>query len=136
MITIMFAPSADCPPALRRLAGQYFHADGQLKPGGFTAFDRFLREAGRLDHELRVYDDAAALIAEVRDDRARETRLRERYDRQGKAADWKRLLKVPPYPYQRAGALFAAQAGRAIVADEMGLGKTIQAEALGEEALR
>jgi SNF2 family DNA or RNA helicase len=41
-------------------------------------------------------------------------------------------LKVPLYPYQREGALFAAKAGRSLVADDMGLGKTIQAIAAVE----
>ena len=42
------------------------------------------------------------------------------------------LLKVPLYPYQREGALFAARAGRSLIADDMGLGKTIQAIAACE----
>ncbi|HTV56880.1 MAG TPA: DEAD/DEAH box helicase, partial [Terriglobia bacterium] len=37
------------------------------------------------------------------------------------------LLKVPLFPYQARGALFAACRGRVVVADDMGLGKTIQA---------
>jgi SNF2 family DNA or RNA helicase len=37
------------------------------------------------------------------------------------------LLKVPLYPYQAEGALFAARVGRALIGDDMGLGKTIQA---------
>ena len=42
------------------------------------------------------------------------------------------LLKVPLYPYQAEGALFAVRAGRALIGDEMGLGKTIQAIAATE----
>ncbi len=45
---------------------------------------------------------------------------------------WAKLLKVPLYPYQREGALFAAKAGRCLIADDMGLGKTIQAIAAVE----
>ena len=41
-------------------------------------------------------------------------------------------IKVPLYPYQFEGAVFAARAGRCIIADEMGLGKTIQAIAAAE----
>ena len=37
------------------------------------------------------------------------------------------LLKVPLYPFQMRGVLFAAGRGRTIIADDMGLGKTIQA---------
>src|SRR5262249_7850127 len=36
------------------------------------------------------------------------------------------LLKVPLYPYQVRGALFAAFRGRCILGDDMGLGKTVQ----------
>ena len=42
------------------------------------------------------------------------------------------MLKIPLYPYQAEGALFAARAGRALIGDEMGLGKTIQAIAAAE----
>ena len=42
------------------------------------------------------------------------------------------FLKVPLYPYQAEGALFAVRAGRALIGDEMGLGKTIQAIAATE----
>src|SRR5260370_42634599 len=42
------------------------------------------------------------------------------------------LLKVPLYPYQAEGALFAVRAGRALIGDDMGLGKTIQAIAATE----
>ncbi len=130
--SVMIAPGVDCPPELRRAADQYFIADGALRPSAFARIDRFLREAGRVKHELRVYDDAAALIAEVRDDCTRHARLHDRYGGRGKATLWNRLLKVRLFPYQREGALFAACAGRAIIADEMGLGKTIQAIAVSE----
>lgn len=129
---IKFAPGHECPAELRELASQYFHADGSLTPAGFSGFDQFLRAAARVDHDLRVYDDASALVAEVHDACLRETRLNQRYGGQGKAAVWNRLLKARLYPYQREGALFAARAGRVIVADEMGLGKTIQALATAE----
>src|SRR5262249_56282350 len=42
------------------------------------------------------------------------------------------LLKVPLYPYQLRGALFAAYRGRCILGDDMGLGKTIQTMAAAE----
>src|SRR5260370_25953361 len=42
------------------------------------------------------------------------------------------LLKVPLYPYQAEGALFAVRVGRALIGDDMGLGKTIQAIAATE----
>lgn len=130
--TVMFSSGTDCPAAMKKLAAQVFSPAGELKPLGFARFNVFLKGAGRIRHELRVYDDAMALIATVRDDRARQTRLKKRFAQNGSAARWKRLLNVPLFPYQRDGALFAAQAGRAIIADEMGLGKTIQALAVAE----
>jgi SNF2 family DNA or RNA helicase len=50
------------------------------------------------------------------------------------AADPKlaKLLRVPLYPYQAEGALFAARSGRCLIGDEMGLGKTVQAIAAAE----
>src|SRR5204863_10122812 len=42
------------------------------------------------------------------------------------------LLKVPLYPYQLRGALFAAYRGRCILGDDMGLGKTVQTLAAAE----
>src|ERR1700719_3459144 len=42
------------------------------------------------------------------------------------------LLKVPLYPYQMRGALFAAFRGRCILGDDMGLGKTVQTLAAAE----
>src|SRR5262249_8448150 len=42
------------------------------------------------------------------------------------------LLRVPLYPYQLRGALFAACRGRCILGDDMGLGKTVQTLAAAE----
>src|ERR1051326_8403510 len=42
------------------------------------------------------------------------------------------LLKVPLYPDQVRGALFAAYRGRCILGDDMGLGKTVQTLAAAE----
>src|SRR5207237_1249214 len=42
------------------------------------------------------------------------------------------LLRVPLYPYQMRGALFAAYRGRCILGDDMGLGKTVQTLAAAE----
>src|SRR5262249_13679569 len=42
------------------------------------------------------------------------------------------LVKVPLYPYQVRGALFAAYRGRCILGDDMGLGKTVQTMAAAE----
>jgi len=132
----MFAAGKGCPEALRRLCEKYFRLDGSLEQAAIWRFDAFVSEATRLceetGHELRVYDDAVSFIAEQRDARARQERLSRLYEGRGAASAWKGLLKVPLFPYQREGSLFAAKAGRAIIADDMGLGKTIQAIAAAE----
>jgi SNF2 family DNA or RNA helicase len=66
-------------------------------------------------------------IAGKRDADRRAAKLAQLYPRG--AADPKLLatLKVPLYPYQAEGALFALRNGRALIGDDMGLGKTIQA---------
>jgi superfamily II DNA or RNA helicase len=129
---VMFSQGTQAPPELITLAGKYFDDGGDLTSIGFTRFDEFLTAAAPFGDELRVYDDALALIAEVRDGEARCAKLQERYGSNGSTAHWDQLLKAPLFPYQREGSLFAAQAGRVIIADEMGLGKTIQAIAACE----
>jgi len=129
---VLFRPGIECPAGLHQLATDYFDGHGVLRAGAYGRFDGFLRQAGAFAHDLRCYDDALDFIAEVRDRAA----LCERIDRVFPAgiesAAFAHLLKVPLYPYQREGALFAARAGRSLIADDMGLGKTIQAIAAGE----
>ncbi len=129
---VMFRPGTACPEGLCRAAEQFFDAHGRLEPEAYLRFHTFLRQAAHWDHELRCYDDALALIAEVRD----RARLADEIDRAFpggiRSPAFKNLLKVPLYPYQCEGALFAAKAGRCLVADDMGLGKTIEAIAAVE----
>ena len=133
---VTFAAGTDCPEKLANLARRHFGTQGILKSDSFSKFNTFMRSAARIDHDLKIYDDALALIAEVRDGKARRTRLQRRYRGSGSpgapGTRWRKLLKVGLFRYQREGALFAAQAGRAIIADEMGLGKTIEAIAAAE----
>ena len=129
---VRFLPARDCPPALRHLADEYFESDGQLKDNAFDRFDQFLAGAAKIDHELRCYDDVLRCVAERRDRTRREAALVRAYREGAASPAFERLLKVPLYPYQREGALFAARAGRCIIGDEMGLGKTIQAIAAME----
>lgn len=129
---VMFSAGTQCPEQLAKLAGRYFDKAGVLKPDAHKKFDTFLRGAARLDHELKIYDDAIALVTEMRDESSRRARLHKRYRGRGAAAVWKKLLNATLFSYQREGALFAAEAGRAIIADEMGLGKTIEAIAAAE----
>jgi len=121
---VIFNPGKQCSPQLVRVASQCFDSAGVLTPQGYECFDAFLKKATDLSSELRCYDDALAMIAQVRDDARRQARI------ESTVSD--RLLKAPLYPYQREGALFAARTGRSLIADEMGLGKTIQAVAAAE----
>ena len=128
---VWFSAGCDCPTRLKKLAGRYFGVEGKLTAAGLARFDRFVRELRRFDHEVRICNDAAELIAVQHDDRKRQVQLQKRWGSRARSA-WKKLLKVPLYPYQQEAALFAARAGRAIIADEMGLGKTIEALAATE----
>ncbi|MDP2787152.1 MAG: DEAD/DEAH box helicase [Pseudomonadota bacterium] len=124
----------ECPDKLTRQAQTLFDAEAgmSLAPAAFDRLDDFLKSATKQGHELRCYDDALAFIAETRDAESRRTRLEKAYPKGAQSPALKKLLKVPLYPYQADGALFAVRAGRALIGDEMGLGKTIQAIAAAE----
>jgi superfamily II DNA or RNA helicase len=133
---VMFKPGTECPAGLCEMAAEYFDRDGTLGAKAYLKFETFVKRAGAYGHDLRCYDDALDFIAEVRD----RAHLKERIDKAFpdgiESAAFGPLLKVPLYPYQREGALFAARAGRSLMADDMGLGKTIQAIAACEMLAR
>jgi superfamily II DNA or RNA helicase len=121
---------------LRNIASEYFDSDGHLRKENFRRFDLVLEK-------LRAADDTAVVYSDVLDFIDRENELASGLEderwylaqiNRGKRP-LKGLLKVPLFPYQVRGALFAACRGRVILADDMGLGKTIQAVA-GAELLR
>lgn len=128
---LRFAAGTDCPAAVQRLAEAYVDGDGSLRFDKLPEFDRFVRAVAAAGHPLRVYDDALEVITEWRDAETRRALLNAEYGRPTARA-WRQLLKIPLLPYQQVGALFAAQAGRALIADDMGLGKTVQAIAAAE----
>jgi len=129
---VIFKAAAECPPALVKLARHYFDNDGLLKPESYETFDVFIRKAGVFEHDLRCYDDTITFIAEVRDQLNLKKLIDKAFPSGINSKAFTKLLKVPLYPYQRKGALFAARAGRSLLADDMGLGKTIQAIAAVE----
>jgi SNF2 family DNA or RNA helicase len=104
----------------------------QLSPQHFADLPAFVDQVRAAGHDLRCHDDALSYVAEVRDGEARRQTLAAAYPLGADSPELKTLLKVELYPYQRAGALFAARAGRALIGDEMGLGKTVQAIAAME----
>jgi len=129
---VRFRPGTECPDALRDIALRYFDEAGRLREDAPGRFERFVRQAAKTDHEVRVYEDALAFVARLRDDEKRKKAI-ERVFGNGRAkARLSGLLKAKLYRYQEQGALFAAKAGRCLIADDMGLGKTIQAIAAVE----
>lgn len=126
---VVVSAGKSAPEETVPLAGEYFDSNGALKDEALVHFETFIKKASRLGHELRAYDDALDFIAERRDDLYRSELLERKYSGNNLPG---RLLKLPLYPYQEEGAVFAARAGRSLIGDDMGLGKTIQAVAAAE----
>ncbi|MEH2546215.1 superfamily II DNA or RNA helicase [Bradyrhizobium sp. AZCC 2262] len=131
---VHFRAGTDCPPAVREAAADMFDSDrdGTLPEERFGELERFMTMASKCGHELRAYDDALDFVAGRRDADRRASRLAQLFPRSAADPKLRALLKVPLYPYQAEGALFAVRAGRALIGDDMGLGKTIQAIAATE----
>ena len=131
---IHFRAGTDCPPALREAAAALFDLehDGMLPDDRLDELESFMATASKSGHEFRAYDDALDFIAGRRDAERRASKLEELFPQGAADPGLGALLKVPLYPYQAEGALFAVRAGRALIGDEMGLGKTIQAIAATE----
>ena len=134
-LSVHFRAGTECPEPVRKRAETLFDAEREamLSPERFGEIEKFMSFSAQRGHEMRAHDDALDFIAGRKDTEHRETVLEEffghgeiRRERLGN------LLKVPLYPYQVEGALFAVCAGRALIGDEMGLGKTIQAIAASE----
>ncbi|HBX49574.1 MAG TPA: ATP-dependent helicase [Bacteroidales bacterium] len=115
---------------IKKLAKKYFNEHSFLKDNAYQEIDIFLSDVKKLNAEFRAYDDAVQFIIEKRDRTKREKIITEQYANQPEKLD--SLIKTTLYPYQKAGVLFAAKAGRCLIADDMGLGKTIQAIATCE----
>jgi superfamily II DNA or RNA helicase len=132
--SVHFRAGTDCPPALQEAAAALFDADrdGMLPDDRFDELEPFMAMASKSGHELRAYDDALDFIAGKRDAERRASKLEQLFPQGAADPGLQALLKVPLYPYQAEGALFAARAGRALIGDDMGLGKTIQAIAATE----
>ncbi len=129
---VIFRAANDAPQRLRELAAGYFDQDGVLRDDAFGRFHSFYEKAQAMDNNLRCYDDALGFISEFQEAEHRRAQLKEKFPEGIQSAAFDNLLKVPMYPYQREGALFAVQAGRSLIADDMGLGKTAQAIAAAE----
>jgi superfamily II DNA or RNA helicase len=131
---VHFRAGTDCPPAVREAAAGLFDAEryGMLPEERFGDLEAFMAMASKSGHEFRAYDDALDFLAARRDADRRAARLEQLFSRGAADPNLLALLKVPLYPYQAEGAIFAVRAGRALIGDDMGLGKTIQAIAATE----
>jgi hypothetical protein len=131
---VHFRAGTDCPPALIEAAAGLFdiERDGMLPEERLGDLEPFMAVASKCDHEFRAYDDALDFIAARRDADQRASKLKQLFTRGATDPKLLSLLKVPLYPYQAEGALFAVRVGRALIADDMGLGKTIQSIAATE----
>jgi SNF2-related domain/Helicase conserved C-terminal domain len=131
---VHFRAGTDCSSDVIKAAAGLFDAghDGMLPENRFGKLQHFMTLVSQSGHELRAYDDALDFIAGRRDAERRISELAKLFPRGAADPKLLRLLKVPLYPYQAEGALFAVRAGRALIADDMGLGKTIQAIAAAE----
>ena len=134
MRRVHFRAGTDCPPAVCEAAAALFDLehDGVLPDDRLDDLESFMATASKSGHEFRAYDDALDFIAGRRDAGQRASKLEELFPQAAADPGLGNLLKVPLYPYQAEGALFAVRAGRALIGDDMGLGKTIQAIAATE----
>ncbi|MDI4235833.1 MULTISPECIES: DEAD/DEAH box helicase [unclassified Bradyrhizobium] len=132
--SVYFRAGTDCPPAVSKAAGELFDVarNGILPEERFGELEPFMAVTSKHGHELHAYDDALDFVAGRRDADRRASKLEQLFPRGAADPKLLALLKVPLYPYQAEGALFAVRAGRALIGDEMGLGKTIQAIAATE----
>jgi superfamily II DNA or RNA helicase len=115
-------------PELQEIAAKYFDSQGLLDEKHLRRFNQVLEELRRADQTTVVYSDALEFVDrenELAEGLKKERRFAGEVTRGQSPLNG--LLKVPLFPYQIRGALFAACRGRVVVADDMGLGKTIQA---------
>jgi SNF2 family DNA or RNA helicase len=115
---------------LKALAERFFVPNGRWKAG--DRYDELIEAIETVPEQVTIFSDAMEFMEreiERREMAQREQELLARLERGQLKLD---LLKVPLYPYQTRGALFAAYRGRCILGDDMGLGKTAQALAGAE----
>jgi hypothetical protein len=129
---VIVRPGTELSAAGRKRLMPLLDSDQTLKPEAFETFDEFLDDLRKGDHEVRVHEDAIDFAAQIRDQRGLEQRVDALFPGGETDPAWEGFLKVPLFPYQKKGALFAARAGRGLLADDMGLGKTIQSIAAAE----
>jgi superfamily II DNA or RNA helicase len=118
---------------LRSLADIYFDLRGLWKGG--DRYEQLIEMVERVPEQVTIFSDAMEFMEreiERREMAERERALLARLDGGETPEPLRDLLRVPLYPYQLRGALFAACRGRCILGDDMGLGKTVQTLAAAE----
>ncbi len=129
---------SEAPAAVAEHAARHFRAlrDASrcflIEDKSGTAVQDLIESCARHAHELHVEDAVRDHLAGLRDAAHRRELLATRFPDGAASPSLRDLLKVPLFPYQAEGALFAVAAGRALIGDDMGLGKTIQAIAAME----
>jgi len=132
--TLRLRPGSEAPESVLELAHGIFRIESDrggerylLDADRVERIDRFIKLCTKLGHELRIEEAACDHLAGLRDAERRREVLVKSFPEGATSPALARLVKVPLYPYQAEGALFAAQVGRVLIGDDMGLGKTIQA---------
>src|SRR5205807_4297751 len=109
-------------PKLGELAATFFDKGGLWKDG--DRYDALIEAVETVPEQVTIFSDAMEFMereTERREMAAREQECVGRLEAGQLDLD---LLKVPLYPYQVRGALFAAYCGRCIFGDDIGLGKS------------
>ncbi len=117
--------------ALGQLAARFFDQQGLWKEG--ERFDDLFVALEQVPEQVTLFSDARDFMERAIEKREMLRREQERVallERGQLPLD--DLIKVPLYPYQMRGVLFAAYRGRTILGDDMGLGKSIQTMAAAE----
>ncbi|HEX5150332.1 MAG TPA: DEAD/DEAH box helicase [Parafilimonas sp.] len=122
---VMFRIGTEDTSAYKKMLKPFVHGDLSLTEKGYDNIDTIIQKAFKINASFRCYEDALAHVIQVRENKCRKSFL-EPFIQAIQLPDIK-SLKVKPFPYQKEGILFCANAGRSILADDMGLGKTVQA---------
>jgi superfamily II DNA or RNA helicase len=130
-LALLLPPRPSDP--LQALADTFFDPLGLWKAG--DRYQQLIEQVAHVPEQVTIFSDAMEFME----------REMERADMARREQEWlasleagetpeplRDLLRVPLYPYQLRGALFAACRGRCILGDDMGLGKTVQTLAAAE----
>jgi superfamily II DNA or RNA helicase len=115
---------------LKALAEKFFAPNGRWKGGDH--YEALIEAIDTVPEQVTIFSDAMEFMEREIERREMAAREQERVRRLDAGQLDLGLLKVPLYPYQVRGALFAAYRGRCILGDDMGLGKTVQTLAAAE----